>query len=286
MPDERAAAVARGDIFERAGYLVQPDRKLGQVLHRRPPGITTHQWSSAARTHLAFVVCDARTCAPVFAVELYDPAGRVPEAQRGDRMTSAVCEAAGLQLLRIESSALRLGSYARRVVEYVIDARAFADAARDQETPGLLSEEPQSYRDILGRLPDGRTGFVNDLGSVARAAAVDAYASRQLVDPIIRGLHVCWKNGPAEGWGWLEVREGLCIFERTRIWQHHFCGGIDPGRLAEDLAAAAIGECLKTLDTVEPVLREKDLLARDFDELRLRGDEMENGFGFDHIFFD
>ncbi len=129
--------------------------------------------------------------------------------------------------------------------------------------PGAVpTGAPIGYRDIIGRLPDGRSGFVNDLGAVARVAAVDAYASRQLTDPIIRGLHVCWKNGPAEGWAWLEVRNGLCIFERTRVWQHRFSCGVDPGRLAEDLAVAAIGERLKLLSTAEPELHEKAWLGR------------------------
>jgi hypothetical protein len=286
-PHEHGAAVARGELFERGGFVVQPDRKLGQVIRRRPQGITANQWNSAIRTRMAFVVWDARTYAPVFAIELRDPDQRAPEADRTDRMTNAVCAAAGLRLLRIESSALRTGSHARRVVEYVIDARAFMDAVSEHdEALGLSSHASSSFRDITGRLPDGRTGFVNDLGVVARAVAVDAYASRQVTDPIIRGLHVRWKDGPAEGWGWLEVRDGLCIFERTRIWQHRFSCGVDPGRLAEDLAAAAIGERLKTLDTAELPLREKERLGRDLDELRVRRDEMENGFDPAHIAFD
>jgi hypothetical protein len=286
-PDEHGAAVARSELFERTGYVVQSDRRLGQVIRRRPPGITPRQWNSAIRTPLAFVVWDADTRMPVFVTEFRDPDRRAPDAERLDRMTNAVCAEVGLSLLRIESSALRLRPHARRVVEYLIDARTFRDAAASHEQPsGLPPHEPLSYRYITGRLPDGRTGYVNDLGVVARAAAVDAYVGRQVADPIIRGLHVGWKDGPAEGWGWLEVRDGLCIFERTRIWQHRFSCGVDPGRLAEDLAVAAIGERLKTLDTVEAPLRGKERLGRDFDELRLRRDEMENGFEFDHVSFE
>jgi hypothetical protein len=285
-PSEHEARVARGDVFERGGCVVQADRKLSEIVHRRPPGITAHQWSSAIRTRFDSLVCDDRTYIPRFAVEFEDPIQPTADAQRTDRMKKAVCEAVGLELLRIESSALRARSHGRRIVEYVIDARTFMDAMPDQEeTAGLLPDEPLSYRDIVGRLPDGRSGYVNDLGAVARAAAVDAYVNGYLVDPIIRGLQVCWKNGPAEGWGWLEVRDGLFIFERTRIWQERFFCGIAPGRLAEDLAAAAIGERLIMLATAEPTLRGKDQLRRDFDELRLRRDDMETAFAFDHLAF-
>jgi hypothetical protein len=291
---EHAARVAHTEIFGRGGWVVQPDRRLSQIVHRRPPGITAHQWSSASRTHFDFVVCDAHTYTPVFAVALDDPIQVASDGTRTGRMTSAVCAAVGLELLRIESSALRQGSHGRRIVEYIIDARNFMDASHatagdvtgGEATAGSLEEQPLSFRDIVGRLPDGRSGFVNDLGAVARAAAVEVYVSRQLADPIIRGLHVRWKDGPAEGWGWIEVRQGLCIFERTRVWRHRLSCGIDPGQLAEDLAAVAIGERLKTLGTAEPVLRERAQLGREFDQLKLRRDEMENGFAFDHISFD
>jgi hypothetical protein len=56
--------------------------------------------------------------------------------------------------------------------------------------------------------------------------------------------------------------------------------------LAEDLAAAAIGERLKALDTVAPPLREKAGVARDFAALRLRRGEMGDEFRYDHLTFD
>ncbi|SDY89661.1 hypothetical protein SAMN05444365_10447 [Micromonospora pattaloongensis] len=95
-----------------------------------------------------------------------------------------------------------------------------------------------------------------------------------------------WATGAAEGWGWLEVRDGRCLFERVRVAEHAFSCGVDPGRLAEDLAAAAIGERLKRLDTVEPVLTPKQALGRNLDALRSRRDEMGAPFAFDHVRFD
>jgi hypothetical protein len=277
---------ASGGIFKRGTCLVQPDVKLSQLVHRRPPGVTTHQWNSALRTRFDFVVCDARGYAPLFAVEFDDPAGRRADSERDERMKNAVCDAVGLELLRIESATLRPGSDGRRIVEYVIDARTFMESTLErEEASDLLPDGPLNYRDIIGRLPDGRSGFVNDLGALARVAAVDAYAGRQLTDPIIRGLHVCWKDGPAEGWAWVEVRDRRCIFERARLWQHRFSCGVDPGRLAEDLATAAIGQWLKTLGTAEPVLRDRADIKHAFEELRLRREEMENGFAFDHLCF-
>lgn len=295
-----------GTAFRRGDYLVQPDRRLGQIAQRRPPGVTTHQWTSATRTRFDFVLCDPGTNQPVAGVRFEDPAVRGVDADRADRMTSTVCAAIGLGLLRVESAALRPA--ARRIVEYVLDARAFQravtghdgpygapfsdaslddpsfDAASFDDEPG--GPAPVGFRDILGRLPDGRTGYVNDLGAVARATAVEAYASRQLADPIVRSLHVRWAGGPTQGWAWIEVRDGGFIFERVRVWQHDFHCGVGIGRLVEDLAVAAVGERLKTLAIAEPTLYGRDRLARDLDELRRRGDELAEPFAFAHVTFD
>jgi hypothetical protein len=274
-----------GELFERGDCVVQSDRRLGQVIHRRPAGITGNQWNAASRTRLAFVVWDRATRLPVFAADFREPGSGTGDTAdaRGDRMTDAVCAAVGLSLLRVESSAVGRGPQARRLIEYLLDGLAFATGTAESEES--LDQPTQSYRDITGRLPDGRTGYVNDLGAVARAAAVEAYVRRQVADPIIRGLHVRWTDGPAEGWAWLEMGDGMCLFERTRIWQHRFSCGVDPGRLAEDLSAAALGERLTTLDTAAPPLHEKGTLGRELDRLRLRRDELVDGFGFDHVSF-
>lgn len=259
-----------GGVFTRANRLVRPDVRLGRLLRGRPPGITANQWSTASRTQLAYVVCDPVTYAPALVAQLRAP---VPGSCRDDRMTDAVCAAVGLPLLRIESSIMSVPRLAQSVMEYVLDALAFTEATG----PG--------FRDLQGRLPDGRKGFVNDLGILARAAAIDAYASRQLADPTIRGLHVSWMDGGAEGWAWLDVRDGQCIFERTRIWQPRFACGVDPARLAEDLATMAIGERLKALESTPPSLRRKEDIAREFDRLRLRRDDMSDEFRYDHLTF-
>jgi hypothetical protein len=346
--DEHADRAARGEVFERAGCVVQPGRKLSQVVQRRPPGITGHQWSSAIRAELDFVVCEAAGYAPAFAVVLVDPADRSADSDRVDRMTNTVCEAVGLELLRIESPVLRRAGHGRRIVEYVIDARAFRDAtATDPATPGhpgpggvtgpggagpggagpggagpggagpggagpggadLVGVDPDwpdgpppGYRDIVGRLPDGRRGCVNDLGATARAAAVEAYVDRRVADPIIRDLHVDWRNGPAEGWAWLRAGEDRFLYERVRLWQHGFSCGVEPGRLAADLAVAAIGERLRHEAHRADLADRADLalpgradlalpgradLARELDRLLSRRAELATPYAFEHVSFD
>nr|MDT0656669.1 DUF2726 domain-containing protein [Micromonospora sp. DSM 115978] len=313
--DEYAARAATGEVFARAGCVVQPARRLGQVVQRRPPGLTGHQWSAASRTELDYVVCDAASYTPSFAVVLVDGSG---DTDRVDRRTNAVCEAVGLGLLRIESSTLRRAGYGRRIVEYVLDARAFQEATRadtgsvDRPVGGVAADDasgaggdpdwsepaPPGYRDIVGRLPDGRQGCVNDLGTVARAAAVEAYVDRRVIDPIVRDLHVDWRDGPAEGWAWLRAAEDRFLFERVRLGQHGFSCGVEPGRLAGDLAVAAVGERLRTIDQPGPdpltkadPLTQADLptradLSLRLERLRSRHDEMATPYAFAHVSFE
>ncbi|MCI4065876.1 DUF2726 domain-containing protein [Micromonospora sp. R77] len=272
----RPVTAGGAPLLHRRGQAVYAARRLGDLVQGRPPGITGNQWSTALRQGFDQVVCAADSGRPAFAVEFAAPTVAGSAQQRADRMTSVVCAAVGLPVLRVESSALRAGEHGRRLVEYVIDARDYAGGH------GPDGDESVGFRDIVGRLPDGRSGPVNDLGALARAAAVEAYVERRLADPIVRGLHVRWAGGPAEGWSWVEVRPGRCLVERVRLREQGFSCGVDPARLAEDLAAVAVGERLRDLDAT-PALVDRDQLRHDIRLLAARGDELERGFGFAHL---
>ncbi|MGR6319302.1 hypothetical protein Q2K19_29435 [Micromonospora soli] len=261
----------------RSGQVVHPSRRLSELVQGRPPGVTGHQWSTALREGFDQVVCAADPGRPRFAVQFAPPAAAGSPARRAERMTSTVCAAVGLPVLRVESATLRGADHARRLVEYLIDARAYSAGTGPEGRDGV------GFRDIVGRLPDGRRGPVNDLGALARVAAVEAYVERRLADPIVRGLHVCWTDGPAEGWSWVEVRPGRCLVERVQLLAQRLDCGVEPGRLAEDLAAVAVGERLRELDAAEPPLVDRDELHRQIRGLAARRDEFDGGFAFDHL---
>ena len=123
-PRDENAAAARA-LPQRHGQHILPNRRLGQLIGRRPDGTTANQWNSALRTRFDFAVCVAGDGAPVFAVEFAAPGdgGQV----RTRRMADAVCAAAGLPVLRVETGA-PLVARGRQIVEYLVDARAFAAA--------------------------------------------------------------------------------------------------------------------------------------------------------------
>ncbi|MEU8424648.1 DUF2726 domain-containing protein [Micromonospora sp. NPDC048835] len=272
------AETGRDEPLCRAGHRILAARRLSDLVHGRPPGVTGSQWTSASRASFDYVVYAADTGRPVVAVEI----GPVPSAgspeQRVERLKDAVSAAAGLPVLRIGSPTLRAVEHGRRLVEYVIDARAYAaggaDAA-DTDAP------PVGFRDILGRLPDGRTGPVNDLGALTRAAAVEAYVAGQVADPIVRGLHVRWVDGPVQGWSWVQVRPDACLVEQVSVTEHRFSCGVDAARLAEDLAAVAVGERLRQ-NAVADLPPRAEWTAR-IAALSQRRHELVGGFAFDHL---
>ncbi|PZF91891.1 hypothetical protein [Micromonospora endophytica] len=271
-----AAGAGRGDVLTHAGRRMHLGLRLVDLVRRRPPGLTGHQWNTAGRTQLDLVVCAQETGRPEFAVEFRPPPPDAP-ARRAERVVSSVAAAVGLPVLRIVSTTLRAAEHGPAVVAYVIDARRYAEGAAGLDIAAV------GFRDIVGRLPDGRTGPVNDLGALARAEAVEAYVARRLADPILRGLHVSWVHGPAEGWSWVEARPGECLVERVSVQAHRLALGVDPARFAEDLAALGIGDRLRRPDLGGRTLLPREELLGDIRRLRDRRAELVDDFAYDHL---
>ncbi|MGI5520732.1 DUF2726 domain-containing protein [Micromonospora sp. CA-259024] len=275
----------RDTLLTRAGHRVYAARRLSELVQGRPPGVTGSQWSSASRAGFDFVICAADTARPVVAVEIGPVASAGSAEQRAERLKDAVSAAVGLPVLRIGSPTLRPAEHGRRLVEYVIDARAYGAGGAGMTTAGD-EVAPVGFRDILGRLPDGRTGPVNDLGALTRAAAVEAYVAGQLADPIVRGLHVRWADGPAQGWSWVQVRPDACLVERVTVTEHRFSCGVDAARLAEDLATVAVGERLRAAENEGTDLLPRADLTAQIVALSQRRHELAGGFAYDHLCVD
>ena len=284
------AGAGRGDVLARAGQRVHAGLRVGDLVRRRPPGLTAHQWNIASRAPLDLVACTGDSDQVEFAVQ-FRPPPIDAAARRSERAMAAVTAAVGLPVLRIISTTLNAAEHGPGIVTYLLDARRYAAGAAGADEGSAGADEGSAgtgvpavgFRDIIGRLPDGRTGAVNDLGALARADAVEAYVARRLADPILRGLHVRWTAGPAEGWSWVEVRAGECLVERVSLDAHRLSCGVDFARLAEDLAALAVGDRLRRLDVDIPLLVDRAELLGDIRRLRERRDELADGFTYDHL---
>ncbi len=147
------AKLVLDEVFQHGNYVVFLGFKLSIVIYEPPKGFSQQspEWNYATRAHFDFVVCHAETHLPEFAIELDDPTHWTnPEAQRRDRMKNALCEAAGFEVLRIESSTLSVSPKTgnRRLIEYLIDAWEWGKAF----TEGIISI-------IWGEKSDGQVGW-------------------------------------------------------------------------------------------------------------------------------
>jgi hypothetical protein len=283
-PLERRADRVLSEISQHLGYRTFAHVKLSDVINRWPAGITGPQWAYATRAHLDFLVCDIETLVPEFAVELDDSSHRSAEAQRRDRMKDAVCAADGLELLRIEPPALAPAARGRRIVEYLIDARAMSQAFDKAQAEGSVPpDEPFDYRRFLDLRPDGRIDFINDLAMPARAKAMAWHRAGRVAGDRIEDAHFYWRSEVAEGWAWLRVKDDLFLFERTAMGSYQFDCGLGAGELAEDLSTAAIGDQMDAMARGDAVLVRADHLQRRFDEVRRRSGELEDAFCLDQL---
>lgn len=281
-PAEAKAKAVLDEIYEHQGHSVLPGFKLSQVIRSRPPGITSEQWNYATRAHFDFVVtdCDYRV---EFAVELDDRSHDTADGLRRDAMKNSLCEAVGLELLRVEFSALFPGPRGRRLIEYLIAARDLGQAFVEQQEVGAIPwYEPYDYRNFIELGPNGHLDFVNDLAAPTRLAALRAHESGQIAESIVHGLHFYWKNGWAEGWAWLRCRGDRYFFRSTRLRTYRFFCGMGPGELAEDLSVAALGEDLAALGKDAPVLvRGRDIQER-WDSTLTRAIDLESARCLSH----
>ena len=196
-------------------------------------------------------------------------------------MKDAVCEAAGFDLLRIDSRALDRGPGGRRLVEYLIDAREYSRAFGEAQERGYVpAEEIGDYRLVVDQ-----DGFVNDLAGPARLHALQAFRAGSIEGRMIDSFHFSWKDGWAEAWAWLQVREDFYLFERARLRAYHFRCGVGPGNLAEDLAVAAVGGQLPRLANGTPVQVRRDDMARRLTRLREQRDQLEFTIMLSHTRF-
>lgn len=273
------------EVAERNGRAVCPHVKLSDVIDERPKGVDAATWSYATRAHFDFLVIDHET-RPVFAVEIDGLSHADPGAQKRDRMKDRLVEASGFELLRVDVENLDTGPRGRRLIEHLIDARQFMEAAWDS---GYGESDPYfdpDYRNIIGRGEDGRPSFVNHLSEPARRRALTLFEQRLIPGCVIETLHFSWRSGWSEAWAWLKVNDGLWLFEKAQVRNFgRFLCGMAPFELAEDLAASAIGDALERFLAGDPAAVRPNQIQCDLDAVLMQRHLIEDTFHLDHCRF-
>src|SRR5262249_40916153 len=133
---------------------------MRDVINLDPATVTSAERSYWFKAHLDFVVFDAETSEPRFAVE-YDGRQHVTDAEqmRRDEMKDRLCEMAGLPLLRIDSNFMRtINGY--QVWLYGLEAHDLALGFFKAQTSGWIPwDEPFSHTSFINTDSQGRLNF-------------------------------------------------------------------------------------------------------------------------------
>lgn len=283
--EQRAERILQ-EVAEHHGYRIFSQVKLSQVIPKRPPGVTDKQWwQYGTRATFDFVVADATTTQPEFAVEFDDASHRRSEVQERDHIKDLICDQAGFELLRIESQHLPVGLLGRRLVEYLIEARAYCLNINELQAEGYLpADELFDYGGVVGGIMDGYLDLPNNLAGSAYRAVRMAYEQGRLLDIAIHTQSFEWRSGWCEGWAWVRTQDDLLLFAsaQVRSYPTFYCG-IPPFQLAQDLSAAAIEEQLAAYDRNEPVLVKAVDIGDKFAQVRARRDQLVHSDFLDYM---
>jgi Protein of unknown function (DUF2726) len=284
-PNEQRAEGILSAIGEHHGFRIDSQVKLSAVIYERPPGLTARQWDYATRATFDFVVSNAETLIPDFAVELDDNTHRRPDVGRRDQMKDDICEKAEFELLRIEAQHLRPGPRGRRLLEYLIDARAHSQNIYQLQQQGYLPQDEFFDYPLTGvSVEDGYVDFANNLAGPAVRAVWEAHEGGILEDGLIQTQAFDWRCGWSEGWAWVRARGDLLLFATARVRSFPiFFAGITPDELTTHLSADAIREQLGAFKRNEAVLVKASDIGSRWAHVRARRQYLRHPGFLDHL---
>ena len=282
---ERRADSQLREIADVNGWRVFPHVKLSDVIDKKPTDIDHPTWNYATRAHFDFVVVDEKTV-PIFAVEIDGLSHCETKAIVGDRMKDRLVEAAGFELLRVGADNLSSGPRGRHLIEYLIDARQYLEAAWESECAQTDPYFDPDYTRIVEFGPDGHLTFVNHLSEPARRKALAQYEKGRIPEPVIRTTDFTWDSGWTEAWAWLKVGDALSLFEKAQVRDFgRFRCGLAPFQIAEDLAADAIGDALDAFLSGDARAVRPERMQRDLEAVLSQRTRLSDCHRLDHCNF-
>jgi very-short-patch-repair endonuclease len=258
---ETAADRQLREVAAQNGATVFTKVRLGDVLDLRSSGLSSTEFAYATRAHLDFVVCDADSSVPHFAVEM-DGAGHDQPAQRArDRMKDDVCNRLGLEVLRVDGRALhRFGEY--RLLGYLVEIWFLARAWDEAEARGDLGPyadfDPHSF---ISLDDGGKLRFTYNVSGEARARMHRAYDDGLIPHPAPEEISSNDDDGYAVAYAVMPTKDGRYLIAEARLRSYRFSVGLPPRDIAGDLALLDLDRQLDAYLRGEAVAVSADRLA-------------------------
>lgn len=225
------------DYARERGYRVSLKPRLRDVVDVDDLTLTARERNFAYTSHIDFVVFDAQTLLPVLAIEYDGPQHADAVQVERDRSKNKLLEAAGLQLLRIDSLyARKEGRW--RVLNYVLDMFEAGTAFyRDQEAGLIPEDEIFIHNLLLDNSTPGRLKFTG-LDTDALALLGDRLRERKIL-----WYAQWWRTsdmGATEARALAALPSGQYLAASCALRQFAITG-ISALELAEELAMAELG---------------------------------------------
>ena len=259
------------EIAAENGDRLMPKVRVADVVELdQIDGLKSVEKTFGLKAHLDFVMVDAETSLPRFAVELD---GRQhwtdPEARWRDRTTDSLLDRAELPLLRVTSE-YGHGDGRWPVMRYAVEAFYRSEAFFQAQHDGIVPwDEPFDPGNFLTRDDDGQLIF-DTLDAKAIRRLRQLYSTGKI--PAAVPSHFCTElpdDGIVQAHAFLAVDHDRYLVGKARVRDFRF-QGIAPSELAEQLAIAEIGRMAEmwTHDGSAPVAVNGRSLKKEIAEIQ------------------
>lgn len=250
---ERAVGAELQACAAAEGLKVWASIRLGDVLDLDRSGLTRTEFDFATRSHLDFVVGDAATSIPAFAVEVDSSFHDGLKQRRLDAMKDGICHRFGLDLLRVDQGCLgTVGS--ESVIALLLRQwsfnRAFDQAQERGQVPWNEDFIPSCVYDVDD---DGRLtpAFAPDMR--VRARLFHLAGQGQLADGLVESMFRDDVDGWAEAHAWVRAAEDRYLLSHARCRSFRSPVGMPPSELAETIAVCRLEDDVRRWFAGEPV---------------------------------
>lgn len=252
-----------GDYARDNGYRLMIKPRLRDVIDVEDMELAGRERNFVFTSHLDFVAADTTTNLPVLAIE-YDGSQHWndPKQRERDAVKDRLCEAAGLDLLRIDNLYTRkAGRW--QVLGYILEMHEAGKAFAEAQVQGSIPwDEPFVHTSIIDTTDPQRPTFTGlDMAAIERL-------QRLLATRSIKWWGQWWRviDGRAEARSLLALPNNQFLSSSCEI-REFAIEGIAALEIAEELTTAELGWLTERYEEDEPVALSHEQGRRMLDEL-------------------